>query len=84
MTISIQLSERASAQVQAHMTMHNFASAEAVIVEALARWERNEQQLMSVLRSDIQIGLNDIDASRVGKVDFADIKRLGRERLTTA
>jgi Arc/MetJ-type ribon-helix-helix transcriptional regulator len=84
MTISIQLSEHASAQVEAHMTSHNFASAEAVIVEALARWERNEQQLMSSLRADIQVGLNDIDAGRIGIVDFLEIKRLGRERLSLA
>jgi Arc/MetJ-type ribon-helix-helix transcriptional regulator len=84
MTISIQLSEHASAQVEAHMTSHNFASAEAVIVEALARWERNEQQLMTSLRADIQLGLDDIDAGRTSKVNFAEIKQLGRARLALA
>lgn len=80
MSISIQLSEHAFAQVEAHMATHNFASAEAVVVEALARWERNEQQLMDQLRSDIQIGIDDFDAGRFGELDFAQIKRQGREK----
>ncbi|MCA9047319.1 MAG: type II toxin-antitoxin system ParD family antitoxin [Planctomycetaceae bacterium] len=57
-----------------------FRSEEEAATEAFDLLRRREQKL-DVLRAEIQIGLDDIEAGRVVPLDSEDIKRRGYERL---
>lgn len=57
-----------------------FRSEEEAASEAFDLLQRREQRL-DALRTEIQIGLDDIEAGRVFTLDIEDIKRRGYERL---
>ncbi|MFO0976091.1 MAG: type II toxin-antitoxin system ParD family antitoxin [Planctomycetaceae bacterium] len=57
-----------------------FRSEEEAAAEAFDLLWRREQKL-DALRTDIQVGLDDISAGRVTPLDLNDMKRRGYERL---
>jgi len=57
-----------------------FRSEEDAATEAFDLLRRREQKL-DALRTEIQIGLDDIEAGRVIALDIEDIKRRGYDRL---
>jgi len=67
-----------------HVASGMYGSASEVIREALRLFEAyqaTQTSQLQALRADIQLGLADVEAKRVGALDVDAIKRQGRQRL---
>ena len=71
-------------RVRAHVASGMYGSASEVIREALrlfGSYQAMQASQLQALRADIQRGLADVKANRVGALDVDAIKRQGRQRL---
>ena len=87
MSLNVSLPVEHENRVREHVASGMYGSASEVIREALRLFEAYQatqtSQLQS-LRADIQLGLADVKAKRVGVLDVDAIKRQGRQRLKQA
>ena len=84
MQMNINLTPQLEEMVRAKVASGLYNSASEVMREALRLMEREDklrEAALAQLRQDIQGGLQ---SGSAGELDAEDIKRRGRERLTTA
>lgn len=87
MSLNISLPAELENRVRDHVASGMYGSASEVIREALRLFEAYQTvQLASVasLKADIALGLADVQAGRVGKVDMVAIKAQGRSALQSS
>ena len=86
MSLNVSLPKELESRVREHVASGLYGSASEVIREALRLFETyhaaQKAQLAS-LKADINQGMADVSAGRLGPVDMADIKLQGR-RLSDA
>ena len=84
MSLKVSLPVELENCVRAHVASGMYGSASEVIREALRLFEAyqaTQTSQLQALRADIQLGLADVKAKRVGALDVDAIKRQGRQRL---
>lgn len=82
--ITITLTAEMAQAVRGAVQAGEYASSSEIIREALRDWRfkrQLQQQQLEGLRTDIQAGLDDIEAGRVEAFDSERIIQKGRERL---
>ena len=87
MSLNVSLPVELEHRVRAHVASGMYGSASEVIREALRMFEAyqaTQTSQLQALRADIQLGLADVKAKRVGALDVDAIKRQGRQRLKQA
>ena len=86
MSLNVSLPPELERRVRQHVDSGRDSSASEVIREALRlfeAWQGVQAARLSALQSDIEAGLEDIEAGRVREIDFAEIKSRGRAQLAT-
>lgn len=84
MSLNVSLPIELENRVREHVASGMYGSASEVIREALRLFEAyqaTQTSQLQALKADIQLGLADIKAQRVGALDVDAIKRQGRQRL---
>jgi len=84
MSLNVSLPVELENRVRDHVASGLYGSASEVIREALRLFEAYQSVQvanLSALKSDIALGLADVQAGRVSAVDIAAIKRRGRAAL---
>jgi antitoxin ParD1/3/4 len=84
MSLNVSLPVELENRVRDHVASGLYGSASEVIREALRLFEAYQSVQvanLSSLKSDIALGLADVQAGRVSAVDIATIKRQGRAAL---
>ena len=84
MSLNVSLPVELENRVREHVASGMYGSASEVIREALRLFEAYQATQtiqLQALRADIQLGLADVKAKRVGALDVVTIKRQGRQRL---
>ena len=84
MSLNVSLPVELENRVREHVASGMYGSASEVIREALRLFEAyqaTQTSQLQALRSDIQLGLADVKAKRVGDLDVDTIKRQGRQGL---
>ena len=84
MSLNVSLPVELENRVREHVASGMYGSASEVIREALRLFEAYQATQtiqLQALRDDIQLGLADVKAKRVGALDVDTIKRQGRQRL---
>ena len=87
MSLNVSLPVELENRVREHVASGMYGSASEVIREALRLFEAyqaTQTSQLQALRADIQFGLADVKAKRVGALDVDAIKRQGRQRLKQA
>ena len=87
MSLNVSLPAELENRVREHVASGMYGSASEVIREALRLFEAyqaTQNSQLQALRADIQLGLADVKAKRVGALDVDDIKKQGRQRLKQA
>ncbi len=87
MSLNVSLPVELENRVREHVASGMYGSASEVIREALRLFEAyqaTQTSQLQALRADIQLGLVDVKAKRVGPLDVDAIKRQGRQRLQQA
>jgi len=87
MSLNVSLPVELEKRVREHVASGMYGSASEVIREALRLFETyqaTQTSQLHALRDDIQLGLADVKAKRVGALDVDLIKRQGRQRLKQA
>jgi antitoxin ParD1/3/4 len=83
-SLNVSLPVELENRVREHVASGMYGSASEVIREALRLFEAyqaTQTSQLQALRADIQLGLADVKAKRVGALDVDAIKRQGRQRL---
>ena len=86
MSLNVSLPPELERRVRQHVDSGRYSSASEVIREALRlfeAWQGVQAARLSALQSDIEAGLEDIEAGRVREIDLAEIKSRGRAQLAT-
>ena len=86
-SLNVSLPVELENRVREHVASGMYGSASEVIREALRLFEAyqaTQTSQLQALRADIQLGLADVKAKRVGALDVDAIKRQGRQRLQQA
>jgi antitoxin ParD1/3/4 len=86
-SLNVSLPVELENRVREHVASGMYGSASEVIREALRLFEAyqaTQTSQLQALRADIQLGLADVKAKRVGALDVDAIKRQGRQRLKQA
>ena len=78
--MQIELSQRAQELIRRQLESGAFESPDELVERALDFYDHH-QPTMESLKAQIQEGLDDVAAGRVGPLDVEDLKRRGRERL---
>jgi len=84
MSMNVSLPPELEARVRQRVESGMYGSASEVIREALRLFEAYEQvktAKLDTLRQDIAKGLSDAKSGRAKEIDFASLKRQGRQRL---
>ena len=84
MSLNVSLPPELEARVRQMVESGQYGSTSEVIREALRLFEAYENArsaTLAALRTDISLGIADIDAGRVREIDPEEIKRHGRELL---
>ena len=84
MSLNVSLPVDLENRVREHVASGMYGSASEVIREALRLFEAyqaTQTSQLQALKADIQLGLADVKAKRVGTLDVDAIKRQGRQRL---
>ena len=84
MSLNVSLPVELENRFREHVASGMYGSASEVIREALRLFEAyqaTQTSQLQALRADIQLGLADVEAKRVGALDVDAIKRQGRQRL---
>lgn len=84
MSLNVSLPAELESRVRQHVESGRYGSASEVIREALRLFESYQgvrAATLSALKADIEQGVADIEAGRVGKVDIGALKRRGRKAL---
>ena len=84
MSLNVSLPVELENRVREHVASGMFGSASEVIREALRLFEAyqaTQTSQLQALKADINLGLADVKAKRVGTLDVDAIKRQGRQRL---
>jgi len=84
MSMNVSLPPELEARVRQRVESGMYGSASEVIREALRLFEAYEQvktAKLDSLRQDIAKGLNDAKSGRAKKIDFASLKKQGRQLL---
>ena len=84
MSLNVSLPVELENRVREHVASGMYGSASEVIREALRLFEAyqaTQTSQLQALKADIQLGLADVKAKRVGALDVVTIKRQGRQRL---
>ena len=87
MSLNVSLPVELENRVREHVASGMYGSASEVIREALRLFEAyqaTQTSQLQALRADIQLGLADVNAKRVGPLDVDAIKQQGRQRLQQA
>lgn len=87
MTLNVSLPIELEARVREHVASGLYGSASEVIREALRLFEAYQsvqQSSIAALRADIELGMADVRAGRVEKMDMAAIKAKGRSLKKSA
>ena len=83
MSLNVSLPVELENRVRAHVASGMYGSASDVIREALRLFEAyqaTQTSQLQALKADIQLGLADVKANRVGALDVDAIKRQGNQR----
>ena len=83
MSLNVSLPVELENRVRAHVASGMYCSASEVIREALRLFEAyqaTQTSQLQALKADIQLGLADVKANRVGALDVDAIKRQGNQR----
>ena len=83
MSLNVSLPVELENRVREHVASGMYGSASEVIREALRLFEAyqaTQTSQLQALQSDIQLGLADVKAKRVGVLDVDAIKRQGNQR----
>ena len=83
MALKVSLPVELENRVRAHVASGMYGSASEVIREALRLFEAyqaTQTSQLQALKADIQLGLADVKANRVGALDVDAIKRQGNQR----
>ncbi len=83
MSLNVSLPVELENRVRAHVASGMYGSASEVIREALRLFEAyqaTQTSQLQALKADIQLGLADVKANRVGALDVDAIKRQGNQR----
>lgn len=86
MSLNVSLPIELENRVREHVASGLYGSASEVIREALRLFEAYQSMqavTLAVLKGNISQGMKDIQAGRVGTVDFSAIKAQGRATLRT-
>ena len=86
MSMNVSLPPELEARVRQRVESGMYGSASEVIREALRLFEAYEQvktAKLDSLRQDIAQGLNDAQNGRAKEIDFASLKKQGRQLLQT-
>jgi len=81
MTLNVSLPIELEARVREHVASGLYGSASEVIREALRLFEAYQsvkQSSIAALKADIELGMADVRAGRVEKMDMSAIKARGR------
>ena len=78
--MQIELSQHAQELIRRQLAGGAFESPRELVERALDFYDHH-QPTMESLKAQIQEGLDDVAAGRVGPLNVEDIKRRGRERL---
>ncbi len=84
MSLNVSLPSELEARVRQRVASGMYGSASEVIREALRLFESYEQVKMAKLdslRQDIAVGLSDAKDGRIKEIDFASLKKQGRQLL---
>lgn len=84
MSLNVSLPVELENRVREHVASGMYGSASEVIREALRLFEAyqaTQTSQLQALKADINLGLADVKAKRVGTLDVDTIKRQGRQRL---
>jgi antitoxin ParD1/3/4 len=84
MSLNVSLPAELESRVREHVASGLYGSASEVIREALRLFEAYQAVKTSsllALKADIAQGMADVHAGRVGAVDMASIKTMGRAKL---
>ncbi|NBX56157.1 MAG: type II toxin-antitoxin system ParD family antitoxin [Betaproteobacteria bacterium] len=84
MSLNVSLPVELENRVREHVASGMYGSASEVIREALRLFEAyqaTQTSQLQALKADINLGLADVKAKRVGTLDVDAIKRQGRQRL---
>lgn len=87
MTLNVSLPVELEARVREHVASGLYGSASEVIREALRLFEAYQsvqQSSIAALKADIELGMADVRAGRVEKMDMAAIKAKGRSLKKSA
>ena len=83
MSLNVSLPVELENRVRAHVASGMYGSASEVIREAIRLFEAyqaTQTSQLQALKADIQLGLADVKANRVGALDVDAIKRQGNQR----
>jgi antitoxin ParD1/3/4 len=84
MSLNVSLPPELEKRVREHVASGMYGSASEVIREALRLFEahqRAQADKLAALRAEVEKGLQDVRAGRVGEVDMETIKAKGRAVL---
>jgi antitoxin ParD1/3/4 len=84
MSLNISLPIELENRVREHVASGMYGSASEVIREALRLFETYQSvqsRNLAALKADVALGMTDVTAKRVSKLNVADIKAQGRAKL---
>ena len=87
MSLNVSLPVELENRVREHVASGMYGSASEVIREALRLFEAyqaTQTSQLQALRTDIQLGMADVNAKRFSALDVDAIKKQGRQRLKSA
>jgi len=86
-SLNVSLPVELENRVREHVASGMYGSASEVIREALRLFEAyqaTQTSQLQALRTDIQLGMADVNAKRFSALDVDAIKKQGRQRLKSA